>query len=377
MNLSKTIRKNLVNIPGWTTRRRIVVIESDDWGSIRMPSREVYEFLLASGLPVDRSYFLKYDCLESEQDLHALFEVLSSFKDFKGNSPVITANVLVANPDFEKIELSGRREYYFEPFTETYLKYPNHARSLHVWKNEGIVKRLLWPQFHGREHLNVRKWLRAINSGDPWENAGFSKGVLLGLGPDGVKESAFSYMAAFGYSDESEWKELNEIAHEGLAMFENIFEFKSRSFVAPCSIRGEHLDATLKDCGILFHQCGQQFIPGRSGSLKTVNRFWGQRNKFGQTYWRRNCTFEPSRNHSFDWVDSCMSEVKVAFTWHKPAVINSHRVNFIGSIDPDNRYNSLIALKKLLHSILSEWPDTEFFTSDDLGKVITDLRPSS
>ena len=39
-------RKELYNIPGWHTRRHLVVIESDDWGSIRTPSKAVYnEFL--------------------------------------------------------------------------------------------------------------------------------------------------------------------------------------------------------------------------------------------------------------------------------------------------------------------------------------------
>lgn len=42
MNLKQYITHNLLNIPGWRTNRKIVVIESDDWGSIRMPSQEVY-----------------------------------------------------------------------------------------------------------------------------------------------------------------------------------------------------------------------------------------------------------------------------------------------------------------------------------------------
>ena len=39
---------------GWKTDRKIVVIESDDWGSIRMPRREVYEMSLKKGYRVDR-----------------------------------------------------------------------------------------------------------------------------------------------------------------------------------------------------------------------------------------------------------------------------------------------------------------------------------
>ena len=97
---------------------------------------------------------------------------------------------------------------------------------------------------------------------------------------------------------------------------------------------------------------------------------WGQRNSLGQIYWRRNCTFEPSRDHNYDWVVSCLDEMKIAFKWGKPAVINSHRVNFIGSIFPENREKSLKALRKLIRSALSIWPDIEFMSSDALGDMI-------
>lgn len=371
MNFKKTIRKNLVNIPGWRTKRKIVVIESDDWGSIRMPSLQVYNLLLSRGIPVDNLYFLKYDALESEQDLVALFEVLSSFKDCRGNFPVVTANAVVANPDFERISASGRLEYHYELITDTYKHYPNHARSFELWKNEGIENKLLWPQFHGREHLNVKKWMNAINSGDPWESAGFENNVILGMGRDGSSSRTLNYMAAFEYSTEDEFKELNSIAIDGLNIFSDLFGFPSKSFVAPCSIRGDHLDDSLKSGGVLYHQCGQQFIPNHTGGLKIKNRFWGQRNSIGQTYWRRNATFEPSRNQNFDWISSCLAEINIAFRWGKPAVINSHRVNYMGSISLENRDNSLRSLKQLLHSIIIKWPDVEFMTSDTLGDLIT------
>jgi hypothetical protein len=41
-----SIVRNLANLPGWCTNRKIVVIESDDWGSIRMPSLTIFENLL-------------------------------------------------------------------------------------------------------------------------------------------------------------------------------------------------------------------------------------------------------------------------------------------------------------------------------------------
>ena len=95
------------NLRGWRTNRKIVVFESDDWGSIRMPSREVYEKCLKAGYPVDRNAYERFDSLESNEDLELLFETLSKFKDQHGNHPVITANCLVVNPDFKKIRESG------------------------------------------------------------------------------------------------------------------------------------------------------------------------------------------------------------------------------------------------------------------------------
>ena len=54
---------NLINIPGWSSRRKIVVIESDDWGSIRMPSRTIYDNLKRHRIDVDTNPFNKYDNL--------------------------------------------------------------------------------------------------------------------------------------------------------------------------------------------------------------------------------------------------------------------------------------------------------------------------
>ena len=40
-----SLKRNLLNFRGWTTKRKIVVIESDDWGSIRMPSKNIFKKL--------------------------------------------------------------------------------------------------------------------------------------------------------------------------------------------------------------------------------------------------------------------------------------------------------------------------------------------
>lgn len=113
------ISSNLINYKGWKTNKKIVVFESDDWGSVRMPSVETYKTLKQNGIQVDKSPYCKFDSLASEYDLDYLFSTLLKYKDNKGNSPIITANTVIANPDFEKIKAADYSIYYFEPFTET------------------------------------------------------------------------------------------------------------------------------------------------------------------------------------------------------------------------------------------------------------------
>ncbi|MFH1119640.1 MAG: hypothetical protein V1775_07430 [Bacteroidota bacterium] len=373
MNKQELVR-NLINIPGWRTRRHLVVFESDDWGSIRIPSREVYEILLSSGLPVDEHYFTKNDCLESNDDLELLFEVLTSRRDRKGNHPVITANAVVANPDFDKIKAAGFSAYHYELIGETYKSYPNHSGVMKLWLNHGIGQKLLWPQFHGREHLNVSSWLRSLNTGVRSEKLAFSHKAILGMPVPGEPVQPYNYMAAFEYLSESHKKEIELIALSGLELFEKVFGFQSRSFVASCSIQGEHLDPVIKEGGVLYHQCGQQYRPLGNGRVRIINKLWGQKNKSGQTYWRRNCLFEPSRKPEFDWAGHCMKDINIAFRWGKPAVINSHRVNYSGGIFESNRDNSLVQLKQLIDGILKRWPDAEFITSEDLGNIMTGVE---
>ena len=123
-------RKELYNMIGWRTKRHLVVIESDDWGTIRMPSREVYEEFMRRGIRVDRDPYCRYDNLATKHDLENLFEVLQSVKDKNGHPAVITANTLSANPVFDKIKESEYSQYYFEPFTETLKRDASHANAL-------------------------------------------------------------------------------------------------------------------------------------------------------------------------------------------------------------------------------------------------------
>jgi hypothetical protein len=52
--LKSSLSRNLVNAIGWRTNRKIIVIESDDWGSIRMRNQKTFDELLKAGIRVDK-----------------------------------------------------------------------------------------------------------------------------------------------------------------------------------------------------------------------------------------------------------------------------------------------------------------------------------
>jgi hypothetical protein len=85
----------------------------------------------------------------------------------------------------------------------------------------------------------------------------------------------------------------------------------------------------------------------------------------------RNASFEPSHG-KIKWIDKCLEDISTAFFWQKPAVICSHRVNYVGNISPDNRQKGLEELDYLLFSIKEKWPDVEFLNTVELASLVKD-----
>lgn len=63
------LRRNLNNSRGINISRKLIAIESDDWGSIRMPSKDVFAALKKQQIPVDKCDYCQNDSLASEDYL--------------------------------------------------------------------------------------------------------------------------------------------------------------------------------------------------------------------------------------------------------------------------------------------------------------------
>ncbi len=110
--------------------------------------------------------------------------------------------------------------------------------------------------------------------------------------------------------------------------------------------------------------------PIGEGHYKKSIRYTGKKNKQGQIYIVRNSQFEHSQTNDRNEWEKTLKDIEVAFLWKKPAVISTHRINYIGSINQENRKQGLAQLDLLLKNILKKWPEVEFMTTAQLGDLI-------
>lgn len=362
------LSRNYTNALGSKINPKIVVIESDDWGTIRVSSKKNYQSLLKKGYPVDKCAYNINDGLECNKDLEFLFEVLSKVKDSEGKPAKFTINNIVANPDFKKIKESGFENYFFEPFTETLKSYPKHNNVMKLYK-QGISDEVIMPQFHGREHVHVSHWLNGLRNNekkaiDTFPFQMFS--VFLGSNSNCNKE----YLNSMAYYNTYEKKTIEDSVYSGINLFEKIWGFKSLSVIPACYQWHESLEEIFNKNGIRIIQGGKAQISPKLGSNNNViiRHYNGEKNKKGQIFTVRNVNFEPSTNLNKDWVNSAMKEISNAFFWRQPAIISSHRLNYIGWLNEKNRTRNLKYLGELLRKIINKWPDTIFISSDQMIK---------
>lgn len=365
-NIKNTIKYNLKNIPGWRSKRKIVVFECDDWGTNRIPSAEKYKKLLENGIPVDNSPYNRFDTIERKEDLEALFEILLSFKDKNGRNAVFTPFFNMANPNFEKIRESNFEKYHYEKFTETLSRYGEFEDVTKLYR-EGIDENIFLPQFHGREHLNVSLWMEYLKRDDRDVKKGFNHN-FYSVPADGLSEVTASFRPTFYYRDKNEVGFLKNSIKEGTDLFEEIFGYRATVFDPPNGVFPSVLEEELFNCGIKTIVANRfRLEPVNDGKFKKKYYSFGQKNQYGQYYYIRNCAFEPYDDRS---VDYCLRMVGAAFRWGKPAIISTHRVNYNGGIDPKNREKGLINLKQLIKILLDKWPEIEFLSSGEFSVLL-------
>lgn len=369
MNLLKKLALHDTNRKGYSSKRKFVVIESDDWGSVRMTSAKSYDVLKKSGIQVEKSPYCRLDGLEKSEDLDNLMTVLSKHKDQQGNPACITLNYVAQNPNFNAIRNAEYRQYYGESIQSTFIN-TDGCDAMDDRIKQGLNGQLIVPQFHGREHVQVTRWLELLRSGRKDFKLAFDQGIW-GLSSDVLSDLPYSIQATYdGLSDELAATSIRE----GLKLFREYFGFAPKTFIPNNYIWNPDWNSLLAQEGITHLQGMKYTLVSKKNPAEPrikIRRAFGERNEFNQTYGIRNCHFEPSEQGTT--VDDVLIEMSIAFMWNRPAIICSHRINFTSRMTESNRDNNLNKLDLLLAAMLKRWPDIEFVSSPQLANLFQDI----
>ena len=369
--IKRSIVANFKNVLGWRTSERYLAFAVDDYGSVRLASRGARDKLEKSN-SCRMGQMDRFDAVETCEDLQALFEVLRAHKDAAGRVAIFTAFTLCANPDFDY--LRKHRAYGHETLLQTFERLSSEQHKAYegtwaVWK-EGISSGLIRPQFHGREHFNVPLLVKKLLDRSADLEANVAVDSMAGL-QDDPELPGVGFTHAFGIHDASVLPLQREIINSGLRLFEDIFEFRSVTFTPPAGKLHPSLDGYVHALGV--KSIDKPFFGtrpiGNGRNQRSINFLEPPKEgKNGKIV--RTLSFEPCSGVKSDPVGEALREIEIAFRWGKPAIISSHRVNYGGHIDPENRKRGLGALSELLQRIKKLWPDIRFVSVDELAEIM-------
>jgi len=344
---------------------KVLVIECDDWGSIRMPSLHVKNELEKVGCNFTNRYD-NFDCLESNEDLDELQTVLANHKDVYGNSAVLTAFFCVANLDHKKIIDSGFQKIHYIIYDELARK--ESSELICNWKN-AINRNLLSLEYHGFIHINIPALLQVLERNDDLYINAFAKGYFY-TPSSFLADQIKSLRPELFYYIPDEFELIRKNLINGIAHFKRIFEVSPTVFAPTNGIYTHKFNEVLFNNGINYIYLNWVFNSvGVDGVIKKKFHNIRMSKKNNPRFYSRNCYFEPS-DQSYNGIELTLSQIDSAFKANRPAIISTHRVNFVGGLSKINRDIGLNELNKLLTEVKKRWQDIQFLSSSELLKKI-------
>src|SRR5690554_2604188 len=266
----RNIWLNAKNIPGWKSPRNIIVIEADDYGSFRMPSKEVYNQLFKKNY-ISAGIHDKYDSIETVEDLSELFKVLKTVQDSEGNYAKITPFFNPTNPDVYRIIDNNYSSYKYIDYHQV-VKEQNIGDSIFDLWEEGIDLGIFKPQYHGREHVNVPKLMELLQSDNQIVKESFEMGFYH---PKLNEYKEYQNLRrAFYFDNEIEKNIIRDGLVEGFDIFEKIFKYKPTVFCPSNGTFHPDFKEVMIAKGIkTFVESGVRYIPKGNGKIDSERKF--------------------------------------------------------------------------------------------------------
>ena len=311
-----------------------VLIESDDWG----PGGDFHA-----------------------TRLDKLLTTLSQHLDSTNRKAILTADIVLAVPDTEKIQHNSNGSYSrisLEHFPEIY------ASML-----SGVKQGTFVPQLHGMEHLNGNAFAQLCKQKDSrteqaratqnWWDWETLESPLQGHYVNGstLPTTPISNVEAIQTIDSAS------------QLFTQLFKYPTQSTVAPCYLWNDEIETAWNNQNIQTIQTAGYRCTGRDNTGKYIQNpsliRVGERNKNDQIYLVRNVMFEPVDGKNT--TETAYQESIAAYKQAQPITISTHRYNY--TRDEEQCDDSLTGLNNLIDKI-TKLPNIRFLSSPELGEII-------
>lgn len=342
----------------WRCAEPVLVFESDDWGLERRASSERLRAFGEPGEWADEE-------METAEDMRRLFDVLDRHRDVTGRSAVFSANFIVTNPDHDAIARDRYGVYHEIPIST--------REDLCVAWREGMERRVLLAELHGRRHFSVEEWLADLRRDVPGARELSSEyrhgGLSLLKGQNWRYHTEY---VSWRTGVEPDEKTLAAELKNSLDILEGIFGRRPTSTIAPHYIFSSRIEKAWRDAGLRFVQgANYQILRSENGGHGTVSASHplGERSPSGLLYLHRFIRFEPRPERPHQGIAAALGSIRRCFDQRIPAVVDTHRINFTGRY----REGGLRALDELLHALKPLRP--LFLTTGELGEAVERRGP--
>jgi len=347
-----------------------VAFESDDWGLAGFVPTDTALAGLDRGALTGGRFPQVYwrSTLEDSAAVRRLADLMGVCRDRDGLPAVFQANYIMSALDLSAApQTAGRdvngfwRRYDLPALPPAYDR-PGLWPAVRAALTEGVWE----PAFHGSFHYDPRRRQDAVAT-DPLARRAALQGVLVF--PDSHRAWELG-----------PWRPTSVLAEEldrSLDIFLRLFGHSPRSVIAPDYVWDDRCEALWESRGLKVIQAKrEQRHPKRRGAGlgdrfgKVVDRAFGRLRHPDRIYLERNCRLEAVQ--ADDWrqvAEACYQEVLRAWARGEPAVIETHRVNFV-HLDPEVAEKGYRALHHLLE-LLTETADPAlaFLTDDELAQL--------
>mgnify|MGYP001386926983 CR=1 FL=1 len=307
-------------------RHHAVILGSDDWG-MGAWAPDVSAYQRYSSHPFMQNTWSK-GTLERPEDMRRLFSLLSSFHGADGRPALFQPNYVVALPDYEAIKEDGFTRYY-----DIGLAGPLPSRwqrgDILGTAREGMEMGVWYPQYHARaHHFSPKRWVSLLKDGNRDVNELFEDQMYVWESTrERVKE--YSYMTPL---------EMVQWVAKGISYFQEAFGRRPQTVVNADVLPGvkEAWAANGFRVANIFRKVGFYYDPLTALSYSSNNTLLD--------------LILIEREHRLEYLDKACEDAASAWERNEPAVVVTHRTNYV-SFDPEDVAINLGYLEEFLARI--------------------------